>query len=73
MEAFWGSPIIRIIVFWGLYWGPPFFGKLPNILVYVGFGELSRKEDGKRHGNLDARGAGKVLWCRSLNSYHCSV
>ena len=24
-----GVPIIRTIVFWGLYWGPPYFGKLP--------------------------------------------
>ena len=24
-------PIIRIIVFWGLYWGPLIFGKLPNV------------------------------------------
>ena len=22
-------PIIRTIVFWGVYWGPPYFGKLP--------------------------------------------
>ena len=24
-----GAPIIRTIVYWGLYWGPPSFGKLP--------------------------------------------
>ena len=23
--TFWGVPIIRIIVFWGLDWGPPFW------------------------------------------------
>ena len=27
-----GVPIIRIIVFWGLYWGSPCFGKLPHEL-----------------------------------------
>ena len=34
-----GVPIIRIIVFWGLYWGPPKFGKLPfkNTLEMSGF------------------------------------
>ena len=21
-----GVPIIRIVIFWGLYWGPPIFG-----------------------------------------------
>ena len=24
---FWGVPIIRTLVYWGLYWGPPIFGK----------------------------------------------
>ena len=24
-----GLPIIRITIFWGLYWGPLIFGKLP--------------------------------------------
>ena len=24
-----GVPILRILVYWGLYWGPPNFGKLP--------------------------------------------
>ena len=23
---FWGVPIVRTIVFWGLYWGPPILG-----------------------------------------------
>ena len=23
---FGGSPVIRILVFWGLYWGPPVLG-----------------------------------------------
>ena len=23
---YWGSPIIRRIVVWGLYWGPPIYG-----------------------------------------------
>ena len=27
-----GVPIVRIIVFWGLSRGPPYFGKLPKIL-----------------------------------------
>ena len=26
---FGGVPIIRTIVYWGLYWGSPYFGKLP--------------------------------------------
>ena len=25
-----GVPIIRTIVFWGLYWGSPYFWKLPD-------------------------------------------
>ena len=25
-----GGPIIRIIVFWGLYWDSPYFGKLSH-------------------------------------------
>ena len=25
--TFWGGPILRIIVFGGLYWGPPILGK----------------------------------------------
>ena len=25
-----GVPIRRTIVFWGLYWGCPYFGKLPD-------------------------------------------
>ena len=27
--TFCGLPVISIIVYWGLYCGPPFFGKLP--------------------------------------------
>ena len=27
--TFLGVPIIRTLVFWGLYWGPPYLGKLP--------------------------------------------
>ena len=30
-----GVPIIRIIVFWGLYWGPPILG---NYQIMEGFG-----------------------------------
>ena len=29
--TFLGIPRIRIIVFWGLYWGSPYFGKLPFV------------------------------------------
>ena len=28
-RTFLGVPIIRILVYWGLYWGPLIFGKLP--------------------------------------------
>ena len=28
--TFLGVPIIRTMVFWGLYWGSTYFGKLPN-------------------------------------------
>ena len=42
--TFLGVPIIRIIVYWGLYWGPLTFGKLPywdngkeNGSYYLGF------------------------------------
>ena len=31
MGTFLGVPIIRTIVFWGLYLGSPFFGKLPHV------------------------------------------
>ena len=24
-----GIPIVRTIIFWGLYWGSPYFGKVP--------------------------------------------
>ena len=27
---FWGVPLIRTIVNWGQYWGPPHFRKLPH-------------------------------------------
>ena len=33
--TFLGVPIIRIIVFGGLYWGSPYVGKLPYIYIYV--------------------------------------
>ena len=29
---------MRIILFWGLYWGPLFFGKLPYRVQGLGFG-----------------------------------
>ena len=29
--TFLGVPIIRTIVFWGVYWGTPYFGKLPYL------------------------------------------
>ena len=33
MGYLWGVPIIRIIIFWGVYWGlgSPYFGKLPSM------------------------------------------
>ena len=37
--TFLGVPIIRVIAFWGPYWGPPFFGKLP----YSGCGAVLAK------------------------------
>ena len=33
----WGVPIIRIIVFWGLYWGPPILGNYHMGIVRVRF------------------------------------
>ena len=30
MGTILGLPIMRIIVYWGLYWGPPFFEKISN-------------------------------------------
>ena len=33
-DTFLGVPI-RTIVFWGLYWGSPYFGKLPHIYIYI--------------------------------------
>ena len=42
-----GVPIIRTIVFWGLYWGPPILGNY-HILqdwhcAHTGFGGLARQ------------------------------
>ena len=31
---FLGVPIIRTIVFWGLYWGPPILGNYHIILIF---------------------------------------
>ena len=31
----WGGPILRTTIFWGLYWGPLFLGKLPNLDSFV--------------------------------------
>ena len=28
-------PIIRIVIYWGLYWGTPNFGKLPYVFGAV--------------------------------------
>ena len=30
-DTFVGVPTIRITVFWGLYWGSPYLGRLPYI------------------------------------------
>ena len=30
-----GLPIIRILVYWGLYWGPPYLEKLPYLPMYT--------------------------------------
>ena len=40
-----GVPIMRIIVYWGLYWGPPNFGKLPYIYIYI---ERERERPARR-------------------------
>ena len=34
--TFMGAPIVRIIVYWDLYRGSPYFGKLPNGLFQRG-------------------------------------
>ena len=34
-DTFLGAPVIRIVVFWGLYWGLPILGKLPYIYIYI--------------------------------------
>ena len=33
----WGLPMVRVIIFWGLYWGP-YFGKLPHDVTWVRLG-----------------------------------
>ena len=34
---FWGLPIIRTIVFWGLYWGPPILlCRMATLPAYAG-------------------------------------
>ena len=34
-STFLGVPIIGVIIFWGLSWGPLIFGKLPNMCKWV--------------------------------------
>ena len=54
---FWGVPIVRTLVFWGLYWGPLILGNYHISLLGLGLqdpcnpdsGESNRKDDG--HGN----------------------
>ena len=46
--TFFGVPIIRTIVFGGLYWGPPNFGKLP---YSFGVGETFLLRRGLPHTN----------------------
>ena len=45
-----GVPILRITIFWGLYWGPPYLGKLP----------LGGSGRPKRSGNNGAEGLGQL-------------
>ena len=43
-----GVPIIRIIVFGGLYWGPPILGKIPSS-TYIGLlGAVGKDKEGMR-------------------------
>ena len=42
--TFIGVPIIRTVVFWGLFWGPPILGKyhiVPSNLVFQFLSSLS--------------------------------
>ena len=40
---FVGVPIIRTIVYWGLHWGPPYFGKLPYLPIVIFELQYSRR------------------------------
>ena len=57
-----GVPRTRMIVFWGIYWGPN-AGKLPNIMEFAGLGFriLGFSVQG-----LGFRGVGFQAWCLGL-------
>ena len=61
-----GAPIIRTIVFWGLYWGPPILGNsqyVPcyNIVVSIYFSIIRLKTLVELRGTLTSRLAGLVV------------
>ena len=41
-------PLVKIIVVWGLYWGPPNFGKGP-FFASLGTGNLCKVEGARDH------------------------
>ena len=54
-DTFLGAPIVKIILYWGLFWGSPNFGKLPHKraalsiyegnVCYVGKGPVEELND----------------------------
>ena len=38
-----GGPMIGIIAYWGLYWGPLILGNYHNSWFYIGFGVQGHK------------------------------
>ena len=66
--TFLGVPIIRTIVYWGLYWGTLYFGKLPYIYIYIciRIGVLWCRFKGAVVHMIDGF---RVQDCSSLNKY----
>ena len=69
--TFLGVPIIRILVYWGLYWGPLIFGKLPyESEHYVGHLKMSYRACLAVHLAVQFRLSG---WCRGAGLMRAGV
>ena len=64
-----GVPIIRIIVFWGLYWGPLILGNYPIPAAFWGTSQSSAAVD---RDALDSSGGSK-LYAKTLMPFASST